>query len=72
VLTSYCSYAIIVLSKERGTKMFKKYGYHIVSIILLLAWTFCIASDNQSLKNLILYIITATTVVVMIYIDKKY
>lgn len=52
--------------------MFKKYGYHIVSIILLLAWAFCIASDNQSLKNLILYIITAITVVTMIYIDKKY
>jgi hypothetical protein len=52
--------------------MFKKYGYHIVSIILLLAWTFCIASDNQLLKNLIIYIITAITVVTMIYIDKKY
>lgn len=52
--------------------MLKKYGWHIIGVILLLLWTFMIASDNQSLKNLIIYIVTATTVIAMIYVDKKY
>lgn len=52
--------------------MFKKYGWHIVGIVFLLLWTFLIASDNQSVKTLIVYIVTATTVIAMIYVDKKY
>lgn len=52
--------------------MFKKYGWYIFGIIYLLVLLFCIVSDNQSLKNLIAYIIIAITVITMIYIDKKY
>lgn len=52
--------------------MLKKYGWHIVGIILLLLWTFLIASDNQSIKTLIVYIVVAITVITLIYIDKKY
>lgn len=52
--------------------MFEKYGWYIIGIILLLLWTFLIASDNQSIKTLIVYIVTAITVITMIYIDKKY
>lgn len=52
--------------------MFKKYGWYIFGIVYLLVLLFCIVSDNQSLKNLIVYIITAITVFTTIYIDKKY
>ena len=49
-----------------------KYGWYIFGIAYLLVLLICIVSDNQSLKNLIVYIITATTVITMIYINKKY
>jgi uncharacterized membrane protein len=64
---------MIVLSNEgRKQAMFKKYGWYIFGIVYLLVLLFCIVSDNQSLKNLIVYIITAITAVTMIYINKKY
>lgn len=52
--------------------MFKKYGWYIFGIAYLLVLLFYIVSDNQSLKNLIVYIRIATTVITMIYINKKY
>lgn len=52
--------------------MFKKYGWYICGIILSLLFTFLIATDNQSIKTLIAYIIIAITVITMIYINKKY
>lgn len=52
--------------------MFKKYGWYICGIFLSLLLTFLIASDNQSIKTLIIYIVTAITVITMIYINKKY
>lgn len=45
---------------------------YILGIIYLLAILFCIASDNQSAKNLIIYITTALMVSSLIYIDKKF
>lgn len=52
--------------------MFEKCGWYIIGIILLRLWTFLIASDNQSIKTLIVYIVTAITVITMIDINKKY
>lgn len=52
--------------------MLKKYGWYIFGIVYLLVLLFCIVSDNQSLKKLIVYIITTIAVVTMIYIYKKY
>lgn len=52
--------------------MFEKYGWYICGIVLSLLLTFLIASDNQSIKTSISYIVIAITFVTMVHIDKKY